>query len=346
MTHRIGLIVGMEDDFPKAFIERANKHPGVVAELAKLGAIPEKYERFYDVLVDRLSHEVPYYRIVLKTAMLQGTYVINDPFWWAADDKFFGFSLAAKIGVAVPKTILLPQQDYLPAINKEKSLRNLIFPLDWEAIADYIGFPAILKPAEGGGWKNVTKVDNMQELLTAYGKSGQLVMTLQEFIDFDEYVRCICIGREMVLPIKYDPKLRKGEGWLGRQYVTTGKFLPDELEKRVIDDAYKINEALGYDMNSVEFAIRKGVPYAIDFTNPAPDMYRWSLGDPYFDICVDEMVRFAIQAATQRPERRSPKTAPHTGRHGYIWDHDAVAHKVPRHNWVGGNDPGRRVTFG
>ena len=129
----------------------------------------------------------------------------------------------------------------------------------------------------------------MGELLAAYNDSNTLAMTLQEFIDFDEYIRCLCIGRQMILPIKYDPKRRS--------YVRTGKFLDDALEKRVIEDAYKVNEALGYDMNSVEFAIKDGVPYAIDFTNPAPDMDKWSITEHYFDIAVDQMAQFAVKVA-------------------------------------------------
>lgn len=336
MTIHIGLLVGMEDDMPPAFLERVNKNPGYHADFVKLGGIPEKQTRSYDVIVDRISHEVPFYRFFLKTAQLAGTYVINDPQWWAADDKFFGYSLAAKLGVAVPRTLLLPQQDYIPAINKQKSLRNLMFPLDWQAIADYIGFPAILKPADGGGWKNVTKVDNMRELLQAYNESGQLAMTLQEFIDFDEYVRCLCIGREMVLPIKYDPK--------HRQYVKTGKFLGDELEKRIIEDSYKINEALSYDMNSVEFAVKDGIPYAIDFTNPAPDMYAWSLGAPYYDLVVDELVRFAMKAGKEREERMKPTKGQTSGRHDYSWRAEAMGKFGQGFAMIGGDAPGRRAT--
>jgi hypothetical protein len=335
MTIRIGLIVGMEDDFPKAFIERVKQFPGVEAELVKLGGVKENEERRYDVVIDRLSHEVPFYRFALKSMMFSGTYCINDPFWWSADEKFFGFTLAAKLGVAVPKTILLPQCDYIPAIDKQKSLRNLEYPLDWQAITEYIGFPAILKPADGGGWKNVYRVNNMDELLHAYHESGQLAMTLQEFIDFDNYVRCLCIGREMILPIQYDPKQRS--------YVRSGKFMDTELEKRVIDDAYKLNLGLGYDMNSVEFAIKDGVAYAIDFTNPAPDMYQWSLGDPYYDIVVDEMVRFAVKVGQERAARREPLSGTGPGRHGYLWEYaDSV--RVPTYKWVGGDEPGRRVT--
>ena len=66
----------------------------------------------YAVIVDRISHEVEYYRAYLKHAVLQGTYVINNPFWWTADDKFFNYAVMAKLGVAIPKTVLLPQKAY------------------------------------------------------------------------------------------------------------------------------------------------------------------------------------------------------------------------------------------
>jgi hypothetical protein len=295
MTERIGLLVGWEDTFPPAFIDRISREPGIRAELAKIGGTPERFDAPYRVLIDRISQEIPHYRIHLKAAALAGSYVINDPFWWQADDKFFGFSLAARIGVAVPRTVLLPQKSYIPGVDPGRSLRNLEFPLDWEAITRYIGFPAILKPAEGGGWKNVSRVNNPEELLRDYDQSGQLVMTLQEYIDFDDYVRCVCIGREFILPIRYDPRQRR--------YLVDHEYLTPELGQRVVDDAWKLCNALGYDMNSVEFAIKDGVPYAIDFTNPAPDMDRWSLHDHYFQIVVEEMARFVVRCVR---EGRSP----------------------------------------
>lgn len=291
MTKRIGLIVGMEWSFPPAFIAKVNETPGMQAELAKIGGTPEQFKSGYDVLIDRLSHEVPFYRFYLKAASLGGTYVINDPFWWSADEKFFGYSLAARIGVTVPRTVMLPSHSYIPSIDPNRSLRNLEYPLDWEGIARYVGFPAILKPADGGGWKNVSRVNNMEELLREYDRSGTLVMTLQQFIDFDDYVRCICIGKEFILPIKYDPKRRC--------YLEAEGFMSRELEQKVLDGAWTLNHALGYDMNSVEFAIKDGVPYAIDFTNPAPDMDVNSILPRHFHIVVDEMARFAVQCARE-----------------------------------------------
>jgi hypothetical protein len=289
MSERIGIVVGWEDSFPQAFIAKVNETPGFRAEIAKFGGTPERFVAPYRVLIDRLSHEVPFYRFHLKAAALAGTYVINDPLWWSADDKFFGFSLAAKLGVAVPRTMLLPSRGYIPSIDPNRSLRNLVYPLDWQGIADYVRFPAFLKPADGGGWKNVTRVENIDELFKAYNASNTLVMTLQENIEFEEYIRCICIGKNFILPIKYDPKRRC--------YVEVENFMSKALEQRVLDDAWAINQALGYDMNSVEFAVRDGIPYAIDFTNPAPDLDIHSILPRYFHPCVDAMAAFVIKAA-------------------------------------------------
>lgn len=289
--HHIGLLVGMENSFPPEFLARANRVPGVKAELAKIGGIAERFNAPYDVLIDRISQEVPHYRFALKVAALAGAYVINDPFWWSADDKFFGYSLVQRAGVAVPRTVMLPQKDYMSRIDKNRSLRNLEFPLDWERIMDYVGFPAILKPADGGGWRDVSIVKSPAELLRAYDASNTMVMTLQQFIDFEEYVRCVCIGQDRILPIQYSPSRRcylanDDDSWLGR-----------ELMDRVVDDARTVNKLLGYDMNSVEFAIKDGVPYAIDFTNPAPDLAKESILEKHFEILVDWMVDFAVKAA-------------------------------------------------
>ncbi|NUP04664.1 MAG: hypothetical protein HOW73_01230 [Polyangiaceae bacterium] len=294
MAERIGLLCGWEESFPKAFIEGCNKVPGIEADYAKIGGTAEKFASPYRVLIDRISQEVKHYRFHLKAAALAGTYVVNDPFWWSADDKFFGYSLVQRAGIAVPRTVMLPQKDYIAAIDKRRSLRNLEYPLDWESIVEYVGFPAILKPADGGGWRDVTVVKSPAELLKAYDASGTNVMTLQEFIDFDEYVRCICIGKDRILPIQYSPSRRA--------YIVneTDDWIDKALLERIVKDSVTVNNVLGYDMNSVEFAIKDGIPYAIDFTNPAPDMDIWSIQEKYFHIVVDWMVSFAVGLAKDK----------------------------------------------
>ena len=302
---KVGILVGQEVTFPAAIIESINeKAEGKVsAEMVKFGGITLDEEKKYDVIIDRISHEVPYYRATLKRMALEGTHIINNPFWWSADDKFFNFALAKKLGVAIPKTVLLPQQAYIKDI-KDESLRNLEFPLDWEGIVEHTGLPAFLKPFDGGGWKNVSKIESLEQLLEEYNKSGTLCMTLQEGIEYDQFVRCYCVGKEKVLIMPYDPS----KAYLsGEQYVPDPDYLAPELYKRVEKDVKTICNALGYDLNTVEFAIKDGIPYAIDFMNPAPDAELDSVGEYNHRWIVDSMTDFILaklESGFDTPEYR------------------------------------------
>ena len=290
MAKRVGVMVGREWSFPPKFIEEVNRRDqGVVAEFVKIGASAMNEPCPYDVIIDRISHEVPYYRSYLKNAVLQGTTVVNNPFMWTADDKYFGASLATRLGVAHPKTLALPNKDYIPGIVPEESLRNLVYPLDWKGIVDHIGMPCILKDAHGGGWKEVYVCRSLEELIHNYDHSGLLTMVVQEFIEWDQFVRCLCLGQEEVLPMKYDPKARR--------YLVEHDHLSAELGARIVKDALTLCRALGYDMNSLEFAVRDGIPYAIDFMNPAPDMDVNSLTPHYFEWVVTHMADMVIKLA-------------------------------------------------
>lgn len=289
---KAGLLVGRERSFPNALIEEINRRDcGVKAEYINIGELSSAEPNPYHVIVDRISHEVAFYQTYLKTAALSGTYVINNPFWRMADDKYFGTALAEKLGVAVPKTMVLPMRSYPDSISPE-SLSNLKFPIDWQAVVSYTGLPAFVKPHWGGGWKSVTKVNSMNELLAAYNFSGQLCMMVQEFIDWQHYVRCICIGKKNILITHWDPRRPHFERYQGPE-----QSLDKDLMERIHADAVKLNEALGYDMNTVEFAVRDGVPYAIDFMNSAPDFDITSLTEKYFPWVVNAMADLIIESA-------------------------------------------------
>ena len=294
MSAKVGLVVGREWSFPPKFIEEVNRRDrGVVAEYAKLGAEPMDGPSAYAVIIDRISHEVPFYRAYLKHAVLQGVTVINNPFMWSADDKFFGATLATRLGVASPKTVALPNKEYIPGISHEESLRNLVFPLDWDAVLRHIGLPCILKDAHGGGWKDVFICRTPEELLHHYDHSGLRTMIVQEFIEWEQFVRCLCIGQRDVLPIHYDPA--------ARQYHVHPGYLDPALRDRIVRDSLTLVRALGYDMNSIEWAVQGGVPYAIDFMNPAPDFDINSLTPEYFDWAVRHMADLAIRLAARPP---------------------------------------------
>jgi hypothetical protein len=301
---KIGLLCGREYAFPPAFLERVNqagRRHGISAEFVKLAGTPMGEPPAYRVIVDRISHEVDYYRAYLKHAVLGGAYVINNPFWWTADDKFFNYAVASRLGVAIPKTVLLPQKSYPPEFDlTAESLHNLAFPIDWDALLDHVGRPAILKPYSGGGWKHVYKVHDREELLAAYDRTGPYCMTLQEFIDFEQYVRCFTFGKTDIVPVAYDPRERR--------YLVDHAYLSAELGARIVRDAQTINTALGYEMNTIEFAIKDEVPYAIDFLNPAPDFERDRITPFYFEMVLEKMTALVIDRALNgRPEQMWPR---------------------------------------
>ena len=298
---KVGILVGREKTFPEALIKTINERGNgeVVADYIKLDGIKHDAPPAYDLVIDRISHEVPFYRATLKRMALEGTIIVNNPFWWSADDKFFNYSLATKLGVAVPRTVLLPQKDYIKGIVSE-SLRNLEFPMDWQGIADYVGFPAFLKPFDGGGWKNVSKVNSLEELWKEYDQTGTLCMTLQAAVDFDQFVRCYCVGQEEVMIMAYDPR----KPYLsGEQYIHNPDYLSPQLADRVRKDVRTLCTALGYDLNTVEFAIQDDVPYAIDFMNPAPDAELASVGEFYHNWIVGAVANLVFKRLGEKREQ-------------------------------------------
>jgi hypothetical protein len=291
---KIGILFGMEATFPPAVVDKINSMnvDGVMAEFVKIGGVRMDEPKKYDVIIDRISQDIQFYRAYLKNAALHGTIVVNNPFWWTADDKFFNYSLAHKLGVAIPPTVILPHNRH-PEGTTDQSMRNLIYPLNWQEIFDYIGFPAFLKPYSGGGWKHVYEVHSPEEFFQHYNQTGDLCMTLQRGVEFDEYFRCYVVGQAKVHIMKYDPKAPHHERYVkGNPPPST-----EALRVRIENDALILCRSLGYDLNTVEFAVEKGVPYAIDFLNPAPDADVNSVGQENFDWIVNAVAEMAVKKA-------------------------------------------------
>jgi len=289
---KIGILFGQERSFPTAFVERINSKniPGIIAEPVRIDKVMQGEPSGYAVIIDRISQDIPFYRAFLKNAALCGTAVINNPFWWSADEKFFNNCLATKIDVPVPKTVILPSRD-LPPDTSDQSFSNLAYPLDWDSIFKYVGFPAYMKPFAGGGWKNVYKLTDMDDFFEKHSETNQLVMLLQEEIVFEEYYRCYCIGGKHVRIMSYEPRNPHH-----LRYVADFKPSAERL-KQMEEIVLRINKYLGYDFNTVELALRDGVPYAIDFCNPAPDADIKSVGQENFDWVVETAANYAIEKA-------------------------------------------------
>ena len=287
---RIGLVFGMEDTFPWALIEAINGRGGedVEASVAEISYLKDDGVFPYDLLLDRISHEVPFYRTYLKCAAASGVRIVNNPIWWSADDKFFDNLVAKAANVAVPKTVLLPHKQHPPNTG-DKSFRNMKW-VDWDEVFNYLGWPIFMKPAYGGGWKDVYKCDNREEFFAAYDQTRDLTMMAQEAIDFELYYRCYVLGRKRVRIMAYDPKAPFHD-----RYVKNPPPMNPEFEARIRRDALALCDGLGYDMNTVEFAVRGGVPFAIDFMNCAPDADLHSVGQENFDWMVQNMADVLIE---------------------------------------------------
>ena len=290
---KIGLLFGMEQSFPPALVEEINsRDEDVAAEFVEIGGITLDDLFEYDVILDRISQDVPFYRAMLKVAALNGVRVVNNPFWWSADDKFFNYAVAQKAGIPVPKTVLLPSKQHPPDTTAE-SFRNLLYPLNWQDVFDYVGFPSWLKPFDGGGWKHVYKINSIDEFFEHYSETGDIVMTLQEDINFTEYYRCYCIGRKFVHIMPYEPRNP-------HHLRYKADFAPSpEMTKQLTELCLKICDILGYDFNTIEFAVRDGIPYAIDYMNPAPDAERTSVQEENFEWVLDKTASFLIELAKE-----------------------------------------------
>ena len=294
---KIGILFGKERSFPNAFVERINSKniPGIMAEPVRIDKAMQGEHSGYAVIIDRISQDVPFYRTWLKNAALTGTAVINNPFWWSADDKYFNNCLMTKLDVPIPKTAIIPSHE-LPTDTTGDSFSNLAYPLDWDAIFNYTGFPAYMKPFAGGGWKSVYRLDSKEDFFEKHNETGQLVMLLQEEIIFDEYYRCYCIGGKHVRIMPYEPRNPHH-----LRYVAGFTPSPERL-KQMEGIVLRICHYLGYDFNTVELALRDGVPYAIDFCNPAPDAEVTSVGEENFAWVVETAANFAIEKALSNKE--------------------------------------------
>ncbi len=286
---RIGLIVGREVDWPTAFMSGVQKRDkNVTVELVKLSGTSMDALCSYDVIIDRVSHEIPYYRTYLKHASVRGAYIINDPFVWSNDSRFLGTSIVYRLGLKAPKTIVLPKKE-VEIDSVPDSFRNLEYPMDWEGIIQQVGVPAILKEVESGGRRISTHVSSVDELIQRYDESGTRNMMLQERISGGQDIHCYVIGQDRVRPLFFQRQ--------DSRYIDAPIDPNSDLYKNLVESAKALTEAYGYDVNLVEFKLTESDLYVINCTNPAPIISRDMLPKSHFDWIVEQTVDVAISRA-------------------------------------------------
>ena len=293
---KIGFLIGADDSFPNAIIEKINSRnvPSVKAEIIKIGGLKINDMIGYNVVFDRVSYQVPYYISILKLAILEGVKVINNPFSSFHDDNFFYNVLAYKMNLNVPRTAILPSKEHPFGISSD-SMRNLIYPLNWDDIFNYVGFPAYIKPNINNSSHIFFKVYNKSEFFSAYDLTGNTVMLLQESIEFDEFYRCYVVGKKNVRVVNYNPDKPRH-----LRFISKPKPIDRDLKLDLEAMSIKICNALGIDFNVVDFAIRDKIPYVVEFKNYTHSTGQDFLHNEYFDWLVDKTSDYLIELAKKR----------------------------------------------
>jgi len=290
-NNRVGLIVGRERDWPEAFITAIKERDeDVTAELVKIGGTFVDDSCPYPVIIDRMSQVIPYYRAYVKYAAMHGSYIINDPFVWSADSRFFGTAVANRLGLTSPKTVILPNKDIETHVIPD-SFRNLEYPMDWRGIIDYVGVPAIFKETRSGGRRLAFRVHSVDELIQRYDESGTRTMILQEIISGGEHIHSFVIGQEHVLPLRYSMQENR--------YLEDSSFADNPLGQQIINSAIALTQVYGYDINMIEFILCDDQLYVINSTNPAPVIDRQLMTESQFIWMVQETVSLAIKRIKQ-----------------------------------------------
>jgi glutathione synthase/RimK-type ligase-like ATP-grasp enzyme len=287
---QIGFIIGREREMPDEVMRLINESGGAQAELVKLGGTFLDDVVDYDVIIDRMSHEIPYYRTYVKFAAVHGCYVINDPFVWANDTKFLAASVLRKLGVKTPRTMVLPNKD-IAADTVPDSFRNLRYPMDWQAIIDYIGSPAIFKDVRSGGRRFAHRVNNVEELIQRYDESGTRTMILQQVIESDHHYHCLVIGgqRTLLMPYSFEEA----------RYTQSDSRLPESLAEQMTEMACKLSRVYGYDINMSEFVLDGDDVYLINATNPSPLIGQDLMTVEQFNWTCAEIADLALRRAEE-----------------------------------------------
>lgn len=307
-TKCIGLLLGNEYAWPasyEAILRRLDLTVNINGKSLRFDSERLSIEPFdlrepvhRHVVVDRLEYWHMTVREWLKKAvLLHDTHVINNPFTFQSMEKHSAYLMMIRLGFSVPETWLIPQKDWPKEIDRVKvttEMYHKMFDLE-EIVSKLGGYPVFMKPYDGGGWREVSKIDSPADLHRAYDNSGEQTMHLQQGVmGYDIFCRCLACGPQ-VMPLKYDPSEP-----LHNRYRIEHSFLTSEQGKRVITITRLINSFFRWEYNSCETLIRGSEYFPIDFANAVPDTSLVSL-HYYFPWAIKALLRWTLYcAATER----------------------------------------------
>jgi hypothetical protein len=296
-THLIGLLLGTEEDWPRAFehllaqvgpIEHGGTRHGLTCERITNEPFDLRYRPRYALVIDRLGwwYTVPR-EWLKKVSLMDDVYLLNNPFTFQAMEKHSAYCAMMRLGLKVPATWLIPHKSppENPRFAPTAERYNLSF--DLAEIAAKVGYPLYMKPFDGGQWVGVTRVRDEAELHAVYDASGERLMHLQAAVeDFDVFARSLSIGAEtMVMHFEPDRPMHD-------RYQVDHGFLSPETGDEVVTISRLVNAFFRWEFNSCETIVKGGEAHPIDYANASPDVALTSL-HYYFPWAIRALVRWS-----------------------------------------------------
>lgn len=307
----IGILRGSENTFPEALMRYINETVGenrlgeinIVAEDVKVGhhqpsrlsenelpknELPENELRKYVLLFDRIAHQIPYFRSLLRSVSEQHTYLLNQAVILQNFDRFNCLHYASSLGISVPEMVLLPHHQ-APNALAPGNFRNLIYPLDWHKIFSHVHFPALLKTVDEGPYLS-NWVQDAEAFFEAYHQSGSRLLVLQQAFAPTMYYRVYVLGQEQFYVMPYNPEATP----LLRYHKTSEKRIQPETKERIIACLHPLIAKLRSDFVQVEVALSHGQPYVTDIMFSAVDADYNVVGKVHFEWIVKNLAQLMI----------------------------------------------------
>lgn len=287
---RLDLAIPVGQDTVRFHVERVTIEPFDLRQPCK-----------YDVVIDRLTHWLHTSREwIKKSIVMNDLYVFNNPWSVQANEKHTSYCAMMALGMPIPETWMIPPKSYEPSPDVRPTLQRYAKLFDLGKVGEKVGWPAFLKPYDGGGWRAVTRVANERAAWRAYEDSGKAVMHLQAAVkDYDRFVRCIGFGPQAHCV------LYNADAPLHDRYTMEKDFISQAEWDHLRKITMTINAFFGWEFNSCESLRANGVWHPIDFANPCPDSQVTSL-HYHFPWLVKSYLRWSIFcAATKRKMRKT-----------------------------------------
>jgi hypothetical protein len=300
VTQLIGLLLGAEEDWPRAFEEILRRvgpvrgPDGRVHELTSERLTIEPFDLTdpvrTDLVIDRLAHWYYHPREWLKkAALMNGTYLLNSPFTFQSMEKHSAYCAMLRLGLKIPRTVLVPYKNPVDNVRWAYTSAKYNKPFDLDAIADDLGYPLYMKPFDGGGWRGVSRVNSRADLHRAYDESGEMLMHLQATVEYDVFARALSIGPEtMVMNFRPDEPMHN-------RYAVSHDFLSESAGHQCVAISRIVNAFFGWDFNSAEMLVKGDSVHPIDYANACPDVAVTSL-HYYFPWAITALVRWSSYA--------------------------------------------------